>query len=193
MSLEIKKLSVDLLEDWLYYFDNTAFTDNEEWEGCYCMCYHYNESMTRKKSWNCSRKDAPHNRSCAVDFIKQGKMKGYLAYENGQVVGWCNANDKEAYDNVNFKLPFRNIDRNHKVKSVVCFCIAPNARGKGIASALLETVCADAAAEGYDYIEAYPFLHDDNNAYHGPQSMYEKYGFARGEKLDGCTVYRKAL
>ncbi len=28
MDIEIKKLSPDLLEDFLYFFDNTAFTDN---------------------------------------------------------------------------------------------------------------------------------------------------------------------
>ena len=193
MNLEIKKLTVDLLEDWLYYFDNVAFSDNDEWEGCYCMCYHYNKTLNSRKAWNCSKADAPFNRSCAVDLITKGKMKGYLAYENGQVVGWCNTNDKEAYDNVNFKLPFCDIDRDHKVKSIVCFSISPDARRKGVASAILEKVCEDAAAQGYDYVEAYPFQHDDNNAYHGPQAMYEKHGFERCESYSGCIIFRKAL
>jgi ribosomal protein S18 acetylase RimI-like enzyme len=193
MNMEIKKLSVELLEDWLYFFDNIAFTDNEEWEGCYCMCYHWNESLHRKKAWNCSKADAPYNRTCAIDFILKGKMKGYLAYEDGKVVGWCNTNDKEAYINVNFKLLFGDFDKKHRVKSIVCFCISPDARRKGVASSILEKICVDATAEGYDCIEAYPFHHDDNNAYHGPQSMYEKFGFDSCESLNGYTIFRKYL
>jgi len=191
--MEIKKLSPDLLEDWLYFFDNVAFCDNGEWEGCYCMCYHWSEELNSHKSWNCSKADAPYNRKCAVDLISKGKMKGYLAYEDGKVIGWCNTNDKQAYDNVNFRLPRDSFDNTHRVKCIVCFCISPYTRGKGVATALLEKVCEDAAAEGYDCIEAYPFDNDKNNAYHGPRSMYEKHGFEKQEHLDGVTVFRKAL
>lgn len=191
--MEIRKLSVDLLEDWLYFFDNVAFCDNGDWSGCYCMCYHWNESLNRKKFWDCSKADAPYNRKCAVDFISKGKMKGYLAYENGRVIGWCNTNDKNAYDNVNFELPSDRFDENHRVKCIVCFCIAPNARGKGVATAILEKICADAADEGYDCIEAYPFDNNENYSYHGPKSMYVKCGFEENKHLDGCTVFRKIL
>lgn len=192
MNLEIKKLSPDLLDDWLYFFDNVAFTDNDEWSGCYCMCYHWNESLNRKKEWNCSKSDAPYNRSCAIDFIRKGKMQGYLAYEAGKVVGWCNANDKKAYDNI-FSFPAIVIDQGKKVKSIVCFCVSPIARGKGVASQLLERVCTDAAADGYDYVEAYPFHHDSNHAYHGPRAMYEKFGFEVCGNAKDCTVFRKKI
>lgn len=191
--MEIKKLSIDLLDDWLYFFDNIAFTDNDGWSGCYCMCYHWNETLNSKKSWNCSKDDAPYNRKCAIDFISKGKMQGYLAYEDGKAIGWCNTNDKDAYDNVNFELPYSNFDKAHRVKCIVCFCVSPDARGKGIASAMLEKICTDAVAEGYDCIEAYPFDNDENNAYHGPKSMYLKYGFERYKHLDGCTIFRKSL
>jgi len=193
MSIEIRKLSVDLLDDWLNFFDNAAFSDNDEWAGCYCMCYHWNEALENKKSWNCSKSDAPYNRKCAVKFIKQGVMQGYMAYSDEKVVGWCNVNDKQVYDNVNFNLPWEESEKGKKIKSVVCFCIAPDSRGKGIASRLLEKLCSDAAADGYEYIEAYPFNHNDNNAYHGPISMYEKNGFKPCGNINGCTVYRKYL
>jgi len=191
--MQIRKLSADLLEDWLYFFDHVAFCDNGEWEGCYCMCYHWNETLNRHKNWNCSKADAPYNRQCAIDFILKGKIKGYLAYENEKVIGWCNTNDKQAYDNVNFQLPFDDFDKKYRVKCIVCFCISPYARGKGVATALLEKVYADAAAEGYDFMEAYPFNNDDNNAYHGPQSMYVKHGFKKYKHFDEVTIFRKSL
>jgi Acetyltransferases len=191
MNVEIRKLTPDLLDDWLNFFDNIAFSDNDDWSGCYCMCYHWTEELNSKKSWNCGKEDAPYNRECAINLIKSGKMQGYLAYHDGKVVGWCNANDK--YDSVNIKLPLDETGKDGRIKSIVCFCIDPNFRGKGIASRLIEKVCADATNDGYDYVEAYPFCDDGNNAYHGPISMYEKNGFKAGGIVYGCIVYRKYL
>lgn len=193
MDITIKKLSVDLLDDWLYYFDNDAFSDNGEWEGCYCMCYHWSNDLQKKKRWNCSKSDGRYNRKCAIDYIKSGKMQGYLAYSDNKVIGWCNANDKSAYQNVNFTLPLEESEKDKKVKSIVCFCIAPEYRGKGIATALLERICSDAESEGYVYVESYPFEHNANHSYHGPQVMYEKNGFVKQGIKSGYIVFRKYL
>lgn len=191
MNIVIKKLDSSLLNDWLYYFDNVAFADNDEWAGCYCMCYHWTKELSKKKSWDCSKEDAPYNRKCAVRLIEKGIMQGYMAYHNDKVVGWCNANDKNAFDNVNFSLPESiGVER---IKSVVCFNISPEFRRMGVASQLLERVCSDAKDDGYEYVEAYPFIHDENHAYHGPKSMYEKNGFVQCNKIEDCIVLRKSL
>ena len=193
MNIEIRKLSVDLLDDWLYFFDNIAFTDNSEWAGCYCMCYHWNETLENKKEWNCSKSDAPYNRKCAVRFIKKGIIQGYLAYYEGKVVGWCNVNEKQVYDSVNINLAWEESEKNKKVKSIVCFCISPDLRNRGIATQLLEKVCLDATDDGYEYVEAYPFNHGENNDYHGSKSMFEKNGFTDSGKDSGYTIVRKYL
>ena len=191
MNIEIKKLTPDLLDDWLAFFDNTAFTDNDEWCGCYCMCYHWTRELNAKKSWDCGKEDAPVNRKCAVSLIRSGKMQGYLAYADGTPVGWCNANDISAYKNVNFTLPYDSADG--KTKAVVCFCIAPCMRGRGIASLLLEKVCIDAAGEGYDCVKAFPFCENQYAAYHGPAVMYEKSGFEKCGSVSECLIYKKTL
>ena len=193
MNIEIKKLSIDVLDDWLYFFDNTAFSDNDEWAGCYCMCYHWSEALNAEKRWDCSKSDAEYNRKYAVNFIKQGIMQGYLAYHDGKVVGWCNANDKHVYDSVNIDLSWEDSEKGKKIKSIVCFCISPDLRGGGIASQLLEKVCLDAAVDGYEYVEAYPFNDGKNNDYHGSKSMYEKKGFTVYGNIKYCTVVRKCL
>lgn len=193
MNIEIRKLSVDLLEDWLCFFDNIAFSDNDGWAGCYCMCYHWNDKLENRKKWNCSKSDAPYNRTCAVECINNGIMQGYLAFHDGKVAGWCNANDKQAYDSVHFSLPWDDSEKGKKIKSIVCFCISPDLRGKRIASCMLERICSDAAEDGYEYIEAYPFDNDNNHAYHGPTSMYKKNGFAAYGNKNGYTIFRKHL
>ena len=72
-----------------------------------------------------------------------------------------------------------------QVKAIVCFEIAPDYRGKGIASMLLERVCEDAKAEGFKYVEAYPVKDGGymGMAFTGPMHMYEKAGFVyRGKQ-----------
>ncbi|MBQ4620913.1 MAG: GNAT family N-acetyltransferase [Clostridia bacterium] len=193
MEIAIRKLTSESLNDWLDYFDNLAFTDNDDWCGCYCMCYHWNSELQKIKSWNCDRDCAEFNRAQAIKRILEGTMKGYIAYDREKVVGWCNANDKSAYDNVNFNFPKEVPDHGEKIKSAVCFSVAPGYRGMGIASRLLEHVCKQAKDEGYEYVEAYPFAHNENHAYHGPVSMYEKAGFVKAGEIEGCIVFRKKL
>lgn len=41
--------------------------------------------------------------------------------------------------------------------SIYCFLITPEMKGKGIAKHLLEYACQDAAENGFDYVEAYPW------------------------------------
>ena len=193
MEVLIKKLTCELLDDWLSYFDKDAFSDNDEWCGCYCMCYHWDSDFQKKRSWNCDKASAKFNREQAIQFIKSGRMQGYLAYAHGKIVGWCNANDKKAYQNVNFNFSEEVPDHGETIKSIVCFSVAPEYRGCGVATALLEYVCQDAKNEGYELIEAYPFTHNENHAYHGPLPMYKKNGFELCSQIEGCTVCRKRL
>ena len=193
MQISVCKLTPELLDDWLSYFDKDAFSDNDEWCGCYCMCYHWDEALQKKRAWNCDKDCAAFNREQAIDFIKRGRMQGYLAYINGKVVGWCNANNKRAYNNVNFNFSEAVPDNGKNIKSIACFSVAPKYRGHGVATALLTVVCQDAKNEGFDLIEAYPFMHNENHAYHGPLSMYQNNGFERYGQIEGCAVYRKTL
>jgi GNAT superfamily N-acetyltransferase len=73
----------------------------------------------------------------------------------------CNANDKanfpvESCTGGSFYAPAEK-----REKAVVCFEIAPEYRGKGIATALLQRVVDDARAEGYVAVEAFPVMRDE--------------------------------
>ena len=137
-------------------------------------------------------------RDLAIKFIQDGTLQGYLAFLDGSVVGWCNANDKANFDGFSKeKRPeiWENVDCAEKVKSIVCYNIAPDMRRKGIASQLLERVCADAAAEGYTYVEAYPGTgkSEIHRNYHGPYELYEKCGFSLYKDLESEAIVRKYL
>ena len=91
MEIVVKKLSSDMADDFLDYFDNTAFTDHPDWSACYCLESHLDKETEEKLS------EKPDRREKAKELILNGVMHGYLAYDKEKVVGWCNADDKINY------------------------------------------------------------------------------------------------
>jgi GNAT superfamily N-acetyltransferase len=143
-------------------------------------------------------------RVLAAQYVKEGILKGYLAYHKGKAVGWCNANTKvdclQSGGWQWFMKSLHNIEDEpgSKVKSIFCFVIAPEMQRKGIASTLLERACKDAADEGFDYVEAYPkkSFTDVSSDFKGPAGMYKKQGFVLHKEFESGnveTVMRKKL
>ena len=206
----IKKLTPDLLEDYLDFFDHRAFSDGSPFYPCYCSAF----NMSRERIQNEFFRQAEINgggsdgwkkalRDSAVRMVANGEIQGYLAYDGNLAVGWCNASDRLNYCRVGeFDLssvppdePCDGCQRRGQVKSVVCFEIAPEYRGKGIATLLLETVCRDARAEGYAYVEAYPVKDEglQGLAFTGPKRLYKKAGFMVTARKGSTLVMRKPL
>ena len=138
-------------------------------------------------------------RAVAIDYVNHGMIQGYLAYEDGRVVGWCNANRKaDCMDCVGWReeISSEPHDRGEaqKIKSVFCFTVDPDKRGQGIAEALLRQVIADAGEERYDLVEGYPNRGESDMYYDyvGPVKLYEKLGFSvTGETQRGYIVQKK--
>lgn len=198
MEIEIKRLIPELVNDYIEFFDHVAFADNEEWAGCYCVWYHTNEATDAERKEYEARGGKNYNRMLAIRMIKEGSLKGYLAYADGAVAGWCNANDKTSYSCLTrAKSPelWSEEDDALKIKLIVCYTIAPDMRRNGIATQLLEQVCQDAAEEGYDCVEAIPgnSKTDVHRNYHGPRSLYEKSEFSLHKELDDISIMRKYL
>lgn len=68
-------------------------------------------------------------------------------------------------------------------------------RGKGIATQLLDRVCAGAKTEGYEFVEVYPTEQEQRSelAYTGPMHLYEKAGFTEFARRGNTVIMRKAL
>ncbi len=45
MNIKIRALSFELLDDYLGFFDNIAFSDHQEWSGCYCVHFHWDSKL----------------------------------------------------------------------------------------------------------------------------------------------------
>ena len=90
MKLLIKQLASDIIDDWLYFFDEIGFANNPDWSGCYCRFYHFKGTI---KEWENQTKE--ENKKASTDLILSGQMHGFLAYLDNKPVGWCNINSRE--------------------------------------------------------------------------------------------------
>lgn len=186
MDITVKPLSPDLINDYLYFFDNIVFTENPDWTKCYCYSFHF---IGADDQWN--KKD---NRTSVIKLIKEDKMRGYLVYSNNTPIGWCNVNDRSNYQRL---MKIYNIDNENtqRICSIVCFLINPDFRKKGIARILLKKIISDYSLKNYDIIEAYPEKNSSSceKNYKGPLSLYEQSNFTIINEFTNYYVVRKNL
>ncbi len=186
MDITVKSLSPDLLNDYLFFFDNMVFTEHPDWSKCYCYSFHFTGP---DEKWN-----KKENRSSVMKLINEDKMRGYLAYSNNTPIGWCNVNDRNNYQALR-KIYDLGDDPDEKICSIVCFLISPEFRGKGIAKILLAKIINDYSLKEYDYLEAYPVKGDlscENN-YKGPLSLYENHNFSIISEFEKYYVVKRNL
>lgn len=210
MNLTIQPLTEANITDFFDFFDNRAFSDNSPYAPCYCNCFHLTPDEVRYKIGKRASdfgggfeglKSAL--RESAESLIKNGILNGYLAYENNLSIGWCNANDQQNYIRVGSFDPGKHQENDYyipsgekgKIKSLVCFEIAPEYRGKGIAKVLLQRVCEGAKKEGFEWIEVYPQQSEGYSSFDfsGPIMMYQNAGFEEIERYGKTIVMRKKL
>ena len=190
----IKKFTPDLNSDYLDFFDNRAFTDGNPNGPCYCTSPNQDEDEIKQMVSEFAASEVKETlRKYAVKMLDRNKIHGYLAYDGDTSVGWCNAADMDSYSG--FVPGFARENNCGKTISIVCFEIAPEYRGIGIASAFINRICEDAKSNGYSAVEGYAKLSDKRNDfdYQGPLHLYQRLGFAEVMRQDGLAVMRKVL
>jgi len=177
----IREMKPELAEDWFDFFDARAFADHEDWKGCYCTHFF----SPRLAEYRGSRR----RRDYAAWLVERGIMRGYLSYDQGKVVGWCNVNHKAAFPRMSGLAT-----NEERVVAITCFLIQKEHRGQGIAQKILDRIIEDAKKRKRKIIEAYPRprASSDFGNYHGPLALYEKNGF-RLELLGETQVARRYL
>lgn len=188
MNIEIKELTPQLLKDYVNFFDTTPHDDNTDESKCYCVGWC---SADHRIETDFSSPEK--RRKLAEQYVAEGIIKGYLAYHEGRVVGWCNANTRADCLHCGgwlYLMKSLCYESENKVKSIYCFVIAPEMQRKGIATQLLERVCKDAVDEGFDYVEAYPKREFINVArdFMGPIEMYKDHGFVLHEAFENGEI-----
>jgi len=189
MNLTIRELTDRTLPDFLAYFDNVAFADNPEWARCYCYAHHADQDQP---DWE----DRPgaENRAAVCSLVKQGEMKGYLAYLDDEVVGWCHAAPRALIPNLQRDPQLKN-EEIEATGAIVCFVVAKDYRGKGVATQLLEAALQGMRQQGLTWAEGYPRRNAATEAahYHGPLSLFTNAGFQTVKELPNLWIVRKRL
>ncbi len=210
MQITIQKLTLSNGADFFDFFDNRAFSDGSPNAPCYCNAFYLTPQEVCDGIG--ARADALGGgltgmtqalRESAQELIEKGIMQGYLAYVDGVAMGWCHANDRQNFVRAGSFIPYEKRDEDYyisngqpgKVKSLVCFEIAPEYRGKGLAKALLHRVCEDAANDGFAFVGVYPRRTESYSVldFTGPMEMYRHFGFQETERHGNTVVMRKKL
>ena len=186
MNIEIKPLTKDLRNDYLYFFDHIIFDENPDRAKCYCYDYHFLgdvETCTREAS-----------RSAVTELVDAHKLTGYLVFDQDKPIGWCNANNRSNYQRLLRDYDY--VDNpDDKVCSIVCFLIHQDYRRQGIAQNILETIIADYSNTDYDYLEAYPKKEASSceGNFKGPLKLYQRNGFEIHKEYDNYYVMRRKV
>lgn len=201
MDIIIKPLTPELSADYFDFFENRAFTDDSPYR-CYCQLYQMTKEQADEALEYASANGLDGgqiSRKVAAYQIDSGMLQGYLAFVNGLAIGWCNANDKvnypiESCNGARFQMSTEKREKK-RVKIVACFEIAPEYRMKGVATALLNSVCEDAKKEGYIAVEGFPIVRTERYEWDnpGPIRLYEKTGFVKLTEQDNVVLMRKDL
>lgn len=195
MDVVIKQLTQELAADYFDFFDNRAFTDNSPYR-CYCQMYQMSKEQYKKECENSEDVDfGILSKNIAKQQIESSMLCGYLAYADGISVGWCNANDRANYPSEPFCDVLFHSPTPQREIAVVCFEIAPDYRGRGIATALLNRVTLDARVNGYSSVMSFPVKRSERCEWdcNGPIRLYDKAGFVKVAEQDKFVIMRKEL
>jgi GNAT superfamily N-acetyltransferase len=199
MTVEIRELAPAMLDDYLAFFDRDAFADFPWWSGCYCRFW--DDPSDPEGESGPERRE--RYRALVTELIQSGRHRGLLAYVGGKVVGWCNAKARLAYT-MPRRIAHTPASDAERVGSTVCFIVAKEHRGRGIASAMLDAACAGFRRDGLTVAEGYPTTAPASGPYAdqipwtahhhtGPLEMYLHAGYAVSAQFERFAVVRKQL
>lgn len=97
MNLTIKTLTPDLIQEYLDFFDNRAFSDNNPNGPCYCNAPIMDNTDIRQMESEFGDDVKGVLRRYAAKQLAEGKIFGYMAFNDNFSIGWCNAGNMDAY------------------------------------------------------------------------------------------------
>jgi len=173
-ALEIVPLTPDRLADL-----GALFGEGGDPKRCWCAFWRVGGSSWQ--DWTARR-----NRAVLEGLASRDPAPGLIAYAEGRPVGWVSVGPREDYERLERSKVLARID-DRPVWSVVCFVVSKSARGRGVATALLDAALDYARGHGATLVEAYPVDASRGrvrpaSAYTGPLSMFERAGFAVVER-----------
>ena len=161
--------------------------------GCWCMWWRLKRSV-----WDRGR--GPGNKRRMKRIVQSGEVPGLLAYPAGrdEPVGWISLAPRPQFPVLDRSRVLAPVD-DRPVWSVVCFFVAKNYRGKGVATKLLEAGVKYARQRGAKIVEGYPYKPPkgrlpDPFVWTGLPAMFDATGFDEvARRSKARPIMRRAL
>lgn len=189
-SLSIRPLTAARWRDLVSLFERPGLSVAR---GCYCMYYRRSGRHERPPGMTYSES----NKRSLKALVDRGVVPGLLGYENKRPVGWVSLGPREDYAKLKRSSVMKPVD-DKPVWSIICFVVDPEARGRGVAEAMLDGALAWARKQGVRLLEAYPCDKParaaDDSMWFGAKSMFDRAGFVEvARRKPMRPVVRKAL
>lgn len=165
---------------------------------CYCQYWHFTGT---KNEWLDRCAHRPEENAAALEAgITAGApaARGVVALRDNEVVGWMKLTARENLPKLRALPVYRNLALGDErvTFSIGCLLIRPDARGRGIARALVSAAPAIARAWGGSAVEGYPRrstepLHPEE-AWQGPERIFVEAGFDPVHDVGPYPVYRRS-
>lgn len=185
MEPRVRPISPEDAQAFTGYFGDLDFGHAPHWATCFCRYYFFGGTA---EEWQVRPGGA--NRAEAEREIAAGRMKGYLAFDGGTCVGWCNANALDSL--VRLKDLETRYAEGRRLGCTICFVVHPAYRGQGLARRMLRQAVEDFRRDGFDGMLAAPFDAQDapQKRYRGTKRMYEELGYEAVATDGPVTVMR---
>jgi GNAT superfamily N-acetyltransferase len=108
---------------------------------------------------------------------------GLVAIDDDRAIGWVSLGPRDTFERIERSRVIPRVD-DRPAWSIVCFAVAPDRRGEGVAKRLLDAAVEYAAAHGARLLEAYPvdaagrLPASAEAAFTGTRALFEQAGFA---------------
>src|SRR5262245_1023618 len=167
MKLSIRPLTPDL---WSSLED--LFGKNGACNGCWCMYWRIGSEYHKRPR--------EKNKTAFRKIVKTGSPSGLLAFDDNQVVGWCQLTARDDLPWLESSRTLQRVD-NIPVWSLSCFYVRRGYRKRGVMSALINAALKAAKRAEAPALEAYPIDLDapnsSSNVFTGTASAFARAGF----------------
>lgn len=120
------------------------------------------------------------NRDAMTKLARRRRAPGLLAFDDDQPVGWIAVAPRSELARIDHSRATPRVD-DLDVWVIPCITVRKNARGRGIAVAMIQAAVAYAKEKGAPAVEAYPRAGTkrtgNDNAYFGTEPMFRRAGF----------------
>ena len=169
LSLRCLPLTPERWDDLVDLFQSDRWT-----RGCFDMWPRQTGKVTNQR-WGAG------NREAFEELVGAGPPPGLLAYEDGRAVGWMAIGPRSDYSRVQRSRLLAPVD-DRPTWAVVCFFVRENARGAGVAAALLKAGVGWARERDAKLVEGYAVRPevgstDPASLWWGTVELFEKAGF----------------